>query len=278
MARYIRHEIKKMFMQKETWIVIAICFGIAFVGMLESVFGLENITDRGRFVFRPDYYMLNTSTVGTLYLLMLAPFIASIPCACSYFKENSSHMDAIIISRVGRNRYYTAKMIVVAVTGFVVAVLPLALQYIMCMLTVPSGNILHSFTMSAYKWDFCNDIITTTVLFPELYINYPDLSVFVHIAICGLWMMGMTMLTYTISLYFRKNIIITMVLSSAINLIYTLILDALNLHYLTPTIYFFPGHGAQKAGFTAFIIMWGILMLINVLLLTFKLKNKKDIL
>lgn len=276
MINYIRHEFKKVFLQWETWVVIAVCFAIVFFGMAEHFMWFED-----RFIEptrpRSDRYMLVSSSIGYIYALVLAPLLASIPCACSYYREKESRTDVILATKFGRGKYYIGKLIAVAVTGFIVSVLPLVLQYIMCMIFMPEGDIYYLWSSVYDSIESYNDMIINTTVFPYLYMNNQDLSVFVHIAICGAWTMGLAMLTYTISLHFRKNIVITLVASTIINIVYTIAMDALSLSYLTPSKYFYPGSGVTGANFSAFVIMLAVLILINIVLLTIKLVRKRDI-
>lgn len=276
LVKCIRHEMKKAFMQWETWVVIAVCFAIMFLGLAEHFIWFEDyFIEPAR--PRSDRYMLVSSSMGYIYALVLAPLLASIPCACSYYREKESHADIILAAKFGRGKYYIGKLIAVALTGFIVSVLPLVLQYIICMIFMPEGDIYYLWFSVYDSLESYNDMVINTTVFPNLYMNHQDLSVFIHIALCGAWTMGLAMLTYTISLYFRKNIVITLTASTIFNIIYMLVMDILGLAYLIPGNYFYPGSGTSGTNFIAFVIVLAVLILINIALLTIKLVTRKDI-
>lgn len=180
LIKYIRHEFKKVFLQWETWVVIAVCFAIAMLANIEilSWFHAEYFE---LVEYRPYCSMLLLSSVGQVHLMFLGSLLASIPCACSYYKERSSRSDVILISKLGRSKYYISKIIVAAITGFAVAVLPLIIQYLFSFIAIPLDSTMPFLADGSVYRGTSDEIMMTTTVFPELFMNYPNLTVFAHI-------------------------------------------------------------------------------------------------
>ena len=274
MVQYIKHELKKIFLRWETWVVLAICFAVALAGIIET---LSFFPDKFIETAKPRYHrsMLRSFGTGQIWLLFLGFIAASIPCACSYFEENTNKSDIILISKIGRTQYYLSKFIVTAIVGFIIAVLPLLVHYVLCMIAVPGKDAL---IIVNGVYNNGDSIIEDTTIFTRLFMNHPDLNVFVHIGIFGLWGMMLTLFTYTISLFFRKKLILNLAISTILSLAFELLLNSLKLGYLGVYSYLNPGPGSYNTNFPAFMILWGAFMLINVVMLAVKIKAKKDIL
>lgn len=276
MIKYLKHEFKKVFLQWETWVVLAACCAIAMFANIEILnwFHAEYFE---LVEYRPYCSMLLLSSVGQLHLMFLGSLLASIPSACSYYRERHNHSDVILISKLGRNKYYISKIIVAAITGFTVAVLPLTIQYLFSIIAVPLDNTMPFLADGSAYRGTSDEIMMTTTVFPKLFMNYPNLTVFAHIGLFGLWVMGLTMLTYTVSLFFHKNLVITMSVSTVLGLIVMLVLQALKLSYLSIYKYLIPVPGVYNMNFSAFMLTFAVLILINIVLLAIKLVAKKDI-
>ena len=274
MVQYIKHELKKIFLRWETWVVLAICFAVALAGIIET---LSFFPDRFIETAKPRYHrsMLRSFGTGHIWLLFLGFIAASIPCACSYFEENTNKSDIILISKIGRTQYYMSKYIVTAIVGFIISVLPLAIHYVLCMIAVPGKEALILVTDVYANGD---SIIEDTTIFTRLFMNHPDLTAFVHIGIFGLWGMMLTLFTYTISLFFRKKLILNLVISTILSLAFELLLNSFKLWNLEVYSYLNPGPGSYNTNFPAFMILWCAFMLINAVMLAVKIKAKKDIL
>lgn len=271
MTRCISNEIKKMFMRWETWAVIALCFALAFFSNMETLSWFPDTfietakapNERTMFTF---------SSFGHIYILFLSFMLASIPCACSYYSERSSRMDVIIIAKEGRAQYYIGKAIVIFITAFVVALLPLLVHYLFCLIALPQKEIMFARYVQYIYTDNYDRGVLDSALFPYLYMNCPIADAIVHFMIFALWVAMMTMFTYTVSLFFRKNIVITFVTSTLLNIA---------LLFLVPKYLYYGTYSgtAPTAGlnFPAYIVFWGALLLLNVLMIAVKIKWKRDI-
>lgn len=274
LARCISNEIKKMFMRWETWVVIVLCFALAFFSNIET---LSWFPDTFIETAKPpnERTMFTFSSFGHIYILFLSFMLASIPCACSYYSERSSRMDVIIISKEGRAQYYIGKAIVIFITAFVVALLPLLVHYLFCLIALPQKEIMFArYIDSVYTDNYDGGVlgVLDATLFPYLYMNCPIADAIVHFMIFALWVAVMTMFTYTVSLFFRKNIVITFATSTLLN-IAALFLVPKYLYYGT-----YSGTApTTNLNFPAYIAFWGALLLLNVLMIAVKIKWKRDI-
>lgn len=104
--------------------------------------------------------------------------------------------------------------------------------------------------------------------------NYPTLDTLVHFVIYGLWVAMLTFFTYTVSLFFRKNIVITLAVSTVVNMIVVSFVPQ-SLSYAT---YSGTTVSTTERNFPAFVLLWAILVLINIIMLAVKIRCKKDVL
>ena len=272
MSRYIKHVIKKMFMQWETWAVIVLCFAIAFITNIETLSWFpDEFIETAK--LRSDRAMFSTSGIGHLQILFMGPLLASIPCACSYYKEKTDKTDLVLIPRTGRHQYYISKAVVTWITGFVIAVLPELIHYLFCVIALPEKEIALTKVYDVYEQNY--DIaLNDYIAFPKLFMNYPGIDTLVHFIIYGFWVSMLTFFTYTTSLFFRKNIVTTLVASTVANMILALFVPPFLSYgtYVSTTI------STTDRNFPAFVLFWAILMIVNIIMLAVKLRWKKDIL
>ena len=221
--KMFRHEMKKIFSRWEVWGVLAVCCLLALAAFAEVqgatlIKGYMNpIYDivpeaKGIYLEMADSPemggMLYLSMIGQIVLIFLLPLLAAVPAACSYVEEKKSRTNMLLIAKGGHARYYWSKAAAVALSGFLVFVLPLLLNYLFCVIALPAQRL--TSLNGAYYANLWSRL--DSALFPQLQINRPALDMLAHIGLFGLWGMGLALLTYAVSLYFCKNTVVNLLL------------------------------------------------------------------
>ena len=229
----LKYEFKSMLSRKESLAVLVI-------GTLFSLIFLVNTDDGLHFV--PYYWELGNSpewvsllyvnVYGKLLYQFLCPIMACIPAACSYFNEKRKHIDALIIPAVGRARYIGAKMLTTFISGFISSTLPFVLSMTYAwmffsrneMVTVVVPNFYEGLAQQAGEWN----------IFGHLMFTHPMLNYCLHITLVGLWSAGAALLTLGISLHYRRNYFLNLLLGPVILFSVGTILTVANLRSFNP--------------------------------------------
>lgn len=233
--RCIKYEFKSMVMQPEFLgaLIIACAFALLSLRIPTYHYIPEySITapspEQCSFLFDNPY--------GKLLYQYLCPLLASIPVACSYFKEKQSGMDALLIPACGRANYISAKALVTFLTGFLISILPFLLSMLYAEIAFPR-NELGTLDYTALYTDRLQRLIDGS-FFGQLMLTHPALDHFLHISLVGLWSAGAALLTLGISLFFRKHYIINLLLGTLVIMFAVLVLNAAELYACNPQEHF----------------------------------------
>lgn len=241
MASFIRCEFKKMFSRNEWLYALVFCVVIAVVGFLIDIsWGTASEVPHflSLFKFPTQASMVHKSDVSAL-LLFLIPMLASFPCAWFYHREMDSRSAPVYLTRGTAADYYFSKAIVIVITGFVLAVLPFLINLGLCLLAypVPPYGI---FANEVYDGGGISpEMVMANAMFPMLYMNAPVADALMHILLFGLAGAAFALMTYAVTLFFRKNIIITLATTTVFGLLLYLILGVFNVAEYTPLMVFF---------------------------------------
>ena len=219
-------ELKKVWMNRLTWAAVLVGTVLAVLAFVIAVF----FDQHNAIGVLPEHLtLLYESGIGQMMLFLLLPILASFPAACSWYEEKNNNAICLTLARTGRSTYYTGKAAAVALSGFLMGIYPLLLNYLLCLAAVPRGKLLSvspSMTSSVYENYFQDKIpySLSEMLFPSLYMNAPVLNMLLHILLIGLFCGMMALLTYTVSLYFHPNAVVVAILPSlAVAVLYLLI-------------------------------------------------------
>lgn len=184
--------------------------------------------EQGSFLFRNVY--------GRLMYQYICPILASIPVACSYFREKECGMDALLIPACGRTRYICAKVLMTFLSGLFIAILPFLLNMLYSEFAYPRNELVRLDYLSFYtdRWQQLLD----GSFFGRLMLTAPVLDHFLHVLLVGLWSAGAALLTLGISFFFRKHYIINLLLGALILLFAVLLLNAAEIYQFNPQEYF----------------------------------------
>ena len=205
-------ELKKVWMNRLTWAAVLVGTVLAVLAFVIAVF----FDQHNAIGVLPEHLtLLYESGIGQMMLFLLLPILASFPAACSWYEEKSNNAICLTLARTGRSTYYTGKAAAVALSGFLMGIYPLLLNYLLCLVAVPRGKLLSvspSMTSSVYENYFQDKM------------NAPVLNMLLHILLIGLFCGMMALLTYAVSLYFHPNAVVVAILPSlAVAVLYLLI-------------------------------------------------------
>jgi hypothetical protein len=264
-----------MFYRRELWVVLTVGALIALLGLMESTNDAFNIFKTTITIESPTQAsMLYGASTGTL-LLCLLPLLATFPCACFFFEEYKSGSIVLYISRAKPILYYYSKTIVIAVTAFLVSILPYVLNLLFCLLAYPfpQGGV---FSEEAYNPVAIATAIDRT-LFTSLYLNHPLWDAFAHIFFVGIFGMVMALLSYSITLFFRKNLLVALCTTTLLGLAQILIVTSFRLYNWGIHDYFLLIPLVENITIAPLLIELTVLLGISVSLIALKLKRFKDI-
>ena len=222
--------------------------------------------------------MIWESWIGQVAVLFFIPVMATFPAACSYFEEKRRNCTGLIQIRSGRKQYYFCKLFAVMISGFAVSTLPFLLNYMFCLIAIPRPDCPTVDTIQHLQGVYQKgDVLGTwRILFPSLFLNHPVLYVLVHIALTGIWGMNIAAVSYAISLYFRKNIVITAALPAVVIMVLSLI--AVEMHkirwVMAIQLMCMPDQNRSPEDLPAVIVLLVLPLVFSLILIIVKLKTK----
>lgn len=231
----IRYEFKNMIMQPEFLFALAAACLLSLTSLtwpkhcLMPDFSIASQSpEQGSLLF--------TNAYGRLLYQFICPILASIPVACSYFKEKSCGMDALLIPACGRKSYILAKAVMTFLSGFFIATLPFLLNMLYAELAFTRNELVSLVWPLLYEGNV--QLIASGNFFGQLMLTHPALNHFLHISLIGLWSAGAALLTLGISFFFRKHYLINLLISSIVILFAAAALNAFGLQAYNPQEYF----------------------------------------
>jgi len=201
------------------------------------------------------YWMGNDfiqSTTGLFF--MLVPILAVIPYGWSYFSEKKSGYIKNITTRVSREKYFISKYIATFLSGGLVVVIPLVLNFIIC-----------ACVMAAYTPDV-NEVIYFGIyeesLWSEVFYNSPLLYRLLYIMLnfvfSGLWATMVFAVSFFVKNRFALMIGPYLLLIFVKFLSENVLMDIL--YYEVSPFNFLRGTGVDK--FTNGYIVFGVLLIL----------------
>ncbi|MDR0671123.1 MAG: hypothetical protein LBF64_02310 [Oscillospiraceae bacterium] len=226
-----------MLSRSELWLVLLIGTVCALVDFLmQTAFPIQFSTTMT--VLAPtEFSILNWGGMRDFFLI-LTPLLAAFPCAWFYHEESENHSVIVYCTRGKAAHYYCGKALVVAVTAFAVTALPLLINQMFTLLAAPFP-VYGIFSNGVYPGHAGRRGlgvesfgVTLHVMFPGLYMNAPLLDALVHMGLFGLFGAAMGLLSYAVSLFCRKNLVITLAAPAVLALVYLLLMNVSGLGIL----------------------------------------------
>ena len=276
MGSFIIFELKKLFLKKTTWILLLASAVIAVLGLIMQISENWWIDNSARIISMCGASLVRDSSYVLILTAVLVPLFSSIMHSDTYFLERRHHLVPAYISRKSRRAFFTAKAIVVLLSSFFIAILPLLFNQILCQLTFPA----HSLYVNGGYYTAKNlSYEQSRLAYLGLYYNHPLLYNYLHILFFGLYGAAMGFLSYVFSLYYKKqNLLLMSTFSTMAGFAVVLFAVLFDLRRWV-IIYYLPVLEAiNNINMTYFYGMLGGLFLLCTAGLIYKIRCRKDVL
>ena len=270
-------ERKKLMQRKELYVAILICAIIAVAAFVEEAVSMLQMDYGSRYSSIQTAMISGNSAIGQMVIICLIPILASIPFADTYNLEKKAGMICLHITRETAKSYLYSKFAVNAIVGFLIAILPFALNQILCLIAFPGITNAVDNT-GIYNMPFDWNMAQDYVLFPDIAMNFPLTNNILHILMMGFWGMALSTLSFTIGLFGRINRLIVLVFTTVLWLLMVLLFAKSDTIYLLPAYYLFAAPMVKGLTFQMFCIYIVILIFFNVVVTAVYALLKKDIL
>lgn len=270
----IKCECKKVLCRYEFWAVILLSVLLSFIGLLQSTTGWDTRFFTPLHIWAPsEASMLDKASIGTM-LLFIMPFLATLPCACLYFEECASRTVSVQLTRTTPGRYFGSKLIVTAVTAFGVSVLPYLLNLAFCLVAFPLGRP-HYFTNDVYNT--YSTYAADRSLFPALLMNHPVLDTLAHIGLVGLFGLCMALLSYAITLFFQRHIVVALGATTILAMASLIIFQSLGWNRMVIQGYLLTVPYLPQTSLMQPLLILAVPMLVVAVLVLLKIKYVRDV-
>jgi hypothetical protein len=273
MARIIKFEFKKVFGRFEFWITLLLGSIFAFVALIERTVDTKFLTTNT--VYSPEFAsLMGFSGVKNLVFCLL-PLLATIPCACFYFEECQNHAVSIQVIRARRKNYFSGKGVVISIVGFFCSVFPFVLNLIFTTYAYPfpTDGIFSENVYIGSKIE-----LVKQMLFPSIYTNHPMFYATIIIVFIGIYGAGMALLSYAITLFYQKHIIVAISATTVLNVASIIILSALKLNHFTIIGFFTADYLYPNNHLALLVSELFILFAIDIFLIATKIYKDRDVL
>lgn len=270
--------IKLMLLRKEFFLTLLISLLFFMVPALVTIINLYN-TDLATLapawcyfgVINPFPNNLFAHSVQ-IYFMLFFPFLVSTAYSYCIFDNKQTGLNKSILARVDKNKYYISSAIVVFLGGFLIVFIPLVLSQLLMIVAIPLNSLKVS---PGYPLD--PDLTFSYVSFFErLCYQYPYLYFFTYNFITGIFGGLQGLLSFSVSLHFKINRFLTIMLPGIVYIAASYLLNMISLHHLSLNYLVVPPtteEGIQLIYVVGFAIL---LFFINFIALLVKLCVKRD--
>lgn len=278
--RYIGIEFKKMLRRREFIFVFifAVCFSLAsFLCDSNELYGSDIAGHYSAWYYWFPLHLpfgmtfgTSSSFTGLLYMFAL-PFMASLAYSYCYIDEYKCGVGKSIICRESRVLYFISQAIVTFIGAFLVIFIPLILNQLLWLIEIPAYTF-HSVASVPYK-DFP---LLNIMFFKSEFLNNPYIFNLIYALIPAVVGALVGLLSFSLSLVLKKNKFFLLTIPGIIYIMVSLISAMLGhpnyaiAYVLQPT----PAVGGIT--FTYLLVLIILPLLINVLLIAFKVLKKRD--
>lgn len=140
----LRMEMRRVLVSRFFWIALAIGTVSLLAGLASHMTGYESwreAVNSGNPNFDPMFYNAFDAFLSARFgfISLLAPLLAALPFADSFALDKTSQFMRLTLPRAGRRRYMVTRLIVNAIAGGVVLVIPHLALYAATLLLLPQG-------------------------------------------------------------------------------------------------------------------------------------------
>ncbi|WP_459129574.1 hypothetical protein [Guggenheimella bovis] len=219
-----------------------------------------------------QYILFKTSSfmVPDIFIWILIPSVSAL-CIFGMLKYNEiSSMGGYFLHRTSRFRYYFGGFVISFSVPFVLFFLSLALNQLLCIIAYPWSSYSNgSFNLTEFRG-------LRYLLFPEMYINSPYLYSFTNIFLVSLTAGCFSLLFYSLVTLkpSKRNVffIFPFMFYMAASLVAALVG---NFGYI-PAYYLYANNGLDDMDLSVFVGFLGVMLLISLILTSYRVWFEKD--
>ncbi len=139
---------------KITFILIMLFVLTNYIGNVIAFSGLD-IAESYRFIKLITNSFSNTNDSADILILFnsIYPLLVTLPAGLSIIKEQQSHENVYIISRIGKNKYYLNHIISCFITTSIIFFIPFFIEIIYTVLSFPLDSSLDPMEVLLYTTD-----------------------------------------------------------------------------------------------------------------------------
>lgn len=268
--------IRDIFRRKE--FVIALSLGMA-VFMVSTFCDLLTLAGSPQAELRPAWYYFGlmsetpyqcTKYIIQTFFLILAPALSCLSYSYCYYDEYQYHLSPILLTKIGRGKYFFSMGGAVFLAGFLVIFLPMLLSQLIFLIAVPAQSIV---PVSSYAEQI--DPAINLQFWRGFAVNHPYVYCFLYCVIPGVLCSLIGMLSFSFSLFVRKNRFLVISLPYIMYLVVVFGSSLLDLPSANLPKTMIPNISQIIAPSLTFLNA-GILLLFNLILLLCKIIKAKD--
>ena len=194
------------------------------------------------------------------------PLFTALGFSDSFFTERKSHITDICLLRKNADSYYFSKLSAVFVSGLLIMLIPLLINFIVCIITFPAfstsvGSSASALNLSAYKNE------EASVIFQSLFVKHPYLRSLLSLALVSLTGGLVATITYQFSFFYNRSRIILLCSFFAVYNFLSLILE--NFGYreyaLGQNVFFSDTkYGGNEATLTALMLIMILTVIVTI--------------
>lgn len=278
-SKLTKMNLSNMFKRKEFFGISLISFLLFLLPTFLDLLKLNHADMSG---IRPPWYYFGLSlSPGTTYdsplvyqfiFLLIAPLLSCMAYSYCYFDEVKYRVSNIIVSKTGRRKYYLSSALVVFIGGFLVIFVPLILSLLAFLIAVPSNAYASIERMAAYQ----DQAFSTVLIFPSLVNNHPYIYNILYCFIPAIFCALIGLLSYSFSLYSKKNKFIIVSLPFILYVIYGFGTEIMGLTNWNLAHVIIPNFEMNGITLSHLIVPGVLLLLINACALIYKTKGSGD--
>lgn len=274
----IKYEFRKMFARKEFHIIITILVIFACADfMINSIAYLNqpftNIHSAWQLWIGFGNSTSLTGRIPASILCILMPMLVTTSFSDAYIIEKKVGLSALAFVRESRNAYFSAKLLVSVLAGFVLACIPYVLNLALCLAVFPQASSAHY-----SNWPASSNVLiyeARLLLFPEIDLNNPALSSVIRIAFMGLYGATCSFLGTALSFFTNKRMMVSAGIALFV-VILSFIGAVFGLPQIMPESYLLVSSGRSGRSIDLFIGFLSTLIGIALALGAYQLIWKKD--
>ncbi|MGE6631658.1 ABC transporter permease [Bacillus sp. NPDC077027] len=206
-----------------------------------------------------------------MMILILFPIISGVVFSDSLYTEYNSGVYKNILTKIHKKTYVLSKAVVVFFTTFLVVLIPLVLNQLLCFMFFPSEGFDNKYSLPPFDIGVQN--FHKEYLFDFIRIQSPQLYIFVQIFVISLFASAISILTFSVYFFFLdKNRIVGVIVVFGLYVSSIIVFNVVGLTGYSLYDQLSPEH---IGSFTVMII-WFLFILILSLILTIISGIKKE--